>query len=130
MGQFKVVFYTDNKGNCPFLDYYKKLKKEKEKGIKESRVLFNAISIRFRHLREIGTRKGMPDFRYIKGSKYSIWEIRIKHKNGYFRIFIYRHNDKYIILNYFWKKGKKTPAQEIRKAEKLVRRIKRKFGGD
>jgi len=43
MGQFKVVFYNDKKGNCPFLDYYKKLKDKKERGIKESRVLFDAI---------------------------------------------------------------------------------------
>jgi len=92
--------------------------------------LFDAISIRFRHLREIGTRKGMPDFRYINGSKYSIWEIRIKHKNGYFRIFIYRNKDKYIVLNYFWKKQKKTPLREIRKAEKLVEDIKIRFGGE
>jgi len=42
----------------------------------------------------------MPDFRYIKGSNYPIWEIRIKHPKG-----------------------------EILKAEKLIEDIERRVGG-
>ncbi|MFW5961571.1 MAG: type II toxin-antitoxin system RelE/ParE family toxin [bacterium] len=80
-------------------------------------------------LKRNGTRSGMPDFRYIKGSNFPIWEIRIKHPKGYFRIFIYRKNNTYYVLNHFWKKQAKTPKGEILKAEKLIEDIERRVGG-
>lgn len=129
MSQFNIKFYTDSDGKCDFFDYYQKLKLEKESGNKNSRILFLAISRKLRILKMNGTRSGMPDFRYIKVSKFPIWEIRIKHLKGYFRIFIYRRNNIYYVLNYFWKKQAKTPKKEIWKAEKLIEDIESRLGG-
>lgn len=129
MSQFNIKFYTDSEGKCDFFDYYQKLKLEKDRGNKNSRILFLSISRKLRILKRNGTRSGMPDFRYIKGSEFPIWEIRIKHPQGYFRIFIYRRNNIYYVLNYFWKKQSKTPKNEIWKAEKLIEDIESRLGG-
>ena len=129
MTQFDIKFYTTIDGKCDFFDYYKKLKLEKESYNKNSRIIFLAISRKLRILKSNGTRSGMPDFRYIKGSNFPIWEIRIKHPQGYFRIFIYRKNNTYFVLNYFWKKQAKTPKAEILKAEKFIENIERRLGG-
>ncbi len=129
MAQFNIKFYTKQDGSCPFFDFYNKLKNKKINGDKHSRILYKSISRKLRILKRNGTKKGMPDFRYIQGSKYSIWEIRIKHPKGYFRIFIYNKDNTYYVLNYFWKKQSKTPKKEILKAEYLVEDIENRLGG-
>jgi phage-related protein len=132
MGQYKIAFYIDKNGNCPFLDFFNMLKEETKNGNKQSGILFKAISLRLRHLKEIGTRKGMPDFDYIRSRKYPLWQIRIKHPRGIFRIFICLWGKEYyVILNYFWKKTKKIPNRQIQKAERMMDDfIRRNGSGD
>jgi len=62
---------------------------------------------------------GEPYLKYITDD---IWELRPKKV----RIFLsYLGDDKFILLNYFIKKTKRTPIREIIKAKKLLKSVKR-----
>ena len=115
--RYDIKFYEDKKGNCPFLAFISELS---QKGDKRSKNLVNALFLKFKQLEQNGTMTGMPDFRHIENSKYNLWEIRVKHVTGYYRILCCPWKGKYVILNHFVKKGRKTPAKEIKKAERWM----------
>jgi phage-related protein len=114
---YDIKFYEDKSGDCPFLTFISKLR---QKGDKRSKNLVNTIFIKLKQLQLNGTMDGMPDFEHIKGSKYPLWQIRIKHVTGNHRIFCCPWNEQYVILNHFIKKERKTPKKEIRKAERWM----------
>lgn len=127
--KFDIVFYNDAQGNSPMMDFLDSLRNKNDQ---RSRALANAIYRKLMHLRLNGTLNGMPDFRKIENTKrHPIWEIRIKHVNGYRRIFIciWRGNT-YIILNHFAKKTDKTPTREIAIAESMMDDYIRQMEGD
>lgn len=118
MQNYNIVFYEDMDGNCFVLDFIAQLNL---KGDKQSKNLMKAIYHKLEILRLSGTRSGMPDFEYMHSKKYPIWQIRIKHSTGYYRIFICPYkNNTFVVLNYIHKDTDKTPPQQIKIAESLM----------
>ncbi|HHY30345.1 MAG TPA: hypothetical protein GX520_06615 [Syntrophaceticus sp.] len=110
-----IIFYEDKNGHCPFLAFTGELT---QKNDQRSRTLAKSIFLKLTQLKQNGTMDGMPNFEYIQDSKYPLWQIRIKHVTGTYRVFFCPWEGKYVILNHFIKKSKKTPKKEIRKAER------------
>lgn len=124
MKKFDLKFYEDSRGNSPLYDFVKNLK---QKGDKQSINLANSIFRKLDRLRECGTMDGMPDFEKMN---HRIWQIRVKHVNGIYRIFICLLDSKtYIILNYFLKKSGKTPPKQIQHTERLMDDYLKRHGG-
>ena len=59
---------------------------------------------------------------YLKHITDDIWELRPKKVRIFFS---YLGDNKYVFLNYFIKKTKRTPIREIIKAKKLLKSVKR-----
>lgn len=59
---------------------------------------------------------------YLKHITDDIWELRPKKVRIFFS---YLGDNKYVLLNYFIKKTKRTPIREIIKAKKLLKSVKR-----
>lgn len=72
-------------------------------------------------LQLISTLDKVPEryFKYITNSD-GLFEIRVEHSGNIFRVFsFFDKGNLVILLNGFQKKSQKTPANEIRMAEKL-----------
>ncbi|MFN8945019.1 MAG: type II toxin-antitoxin system RelE/ParE family toxin [Pseudobdellovibrionaceae bacterium] len=71
-----------------------------------------------------GEQLGMPQSRPMKQVGSSAFELRVKDKDGIYRVF-YVLFDKHRILvpHAFTKKTQKTPQQEIETAQKRLRRL-------
>lgn len=71
-------------------------------------------------LRNLGSELREPHVKPIKGEKNKgLYELRVKFSNDIARIFYFtHHNNKYILLHGFIKKGIKTPQTELDRARK------------
>lgn len=79
-----IIFYEDKNGHCPFLAFTGELT---QKNDQRSRTLAKSIFLKLTQLKQNGTMDGMPNFEYIQDSKYPLWQIRIKHVTGTYRVF-------------------------------------------
>ena len=124
MDCYTYEFYEDESGKSEIYIFLQALaEKIKKSNDKRSRTLFDSIYRRLKRLKICGTRDGMPDFEFIGDNKHKLWQIRVKHISGLYRIFICQcpwDKNKYIILNYFVKDEKKTPKREIELAKRLM----------
>lgn len=103
--EYKVIFYTNDRGKSPIIEYIDGLSK-----LDRAKIL-KFIDI----LRE---RKGALDEPYSKHIRGKIRELRIDFAGNKHRIFYFTFiNKKIIMLHAFLKKTKKTPEREIQKAE-------------
>lgn len=133
MDKYEIDFYEDQNGDSPVFDFIKSLKKRvTENKDKTSRTLLESIYRKLKRLEVNGTRDGMPDFESMDGCIYKIWQIRIKHVTGYYRIFICQNPYKknvFVILNYYVKKSDKTDERQLKLADRLMKDyLKRKEG--
>lgn len=97
------------------------VKSLQQQGDKQSVNLANSIFRKLDRLRECGTMDGLPDFEKMESKKHRLWQIRVKHVTGIYRIFICPWGGQtYVILNYFLKKKGKTPSNQIKIAENLM----------
>lgn len=116
----QIDFYHDERGISPIEELIEELSKKAANGNQRSTALAGAIFTRFKHIKIVGADLKMPGFEYF-GGKHSLWQIRIQHAEGWLRIFFARMNkNTFLILNYFNKKGNKTPPREIEKANRLL----------
>jgi len=124
MDCYTYEFYEDKNGQSPTYGFLESLKEKiVTRNDKQCRSLLNSIYIRLKRLEENGTRDGMPDFEFIDSKKHKLWQIRIKHATGLYRLFICQcpwQKSNYVILNYFVKDESKTPKREIDLAERLI----------
>lgn len=109
---WNIVFYTDNRGKCPILEFIEKLP------LLEQAKVRNALRL----LREFGTALGMPHAKPIQGK---LWELR----PGGVRLFYFAYIDRqFVILHGYRKQSMKTPQREIavalRRMEKLLSEVK------
>lgn len=129
MDNYKIVFYEEADGTSPVFDFFEKLT-YKAKTSKQSRTLLNTFYRRLNTLKISGTSDGRPKFDSIKGSKYHLREIRIKHKVGYYRIlFCLWNSNNFVLLHCLLKKTDKTPPADIKKAEKRIEDWLNRNGG-
>ena len=107
---FVIEYYTE-KGKCPVLEFIEKLTP------KEQAKILREIDL----LEEFGLPLGMPHIRKIQGYE-DIWELRIKHSSNNFRIFYLCYTGgKFVLLHGIRKTTGKTPARDIKTAEKRMR---------
>lgn len=105
---WSIVFYTDQRGNCPPLEFINHLQ------VLEQAKIRNALRL----LREFGTGLGMPHARHIQGK---LWELR----PGGVRLFYFAYiQDQFVILHGYRKQSMKAPQREItialRRMEELL----------
>ena len=67
---------------------------------------------------------GMPQSRKISTVHNSAFELRVKDKEGVYRVFyVFVGSNKILIPHVFTKKTQKTPKKEIETAKKRLRRL-------
>lgn len=110
---YEVIFYYDNKGCSELVDYLDTLQL-KAKSSKSDKICRNKILTYIGALEKYGTRMGMP---YVKHIRNAIWELRPLNIRIFF---FYWKGNKFVILSYFVKKKRKTPKEEIERAERLL----------
>jgi len=107
---FEILFYENQKGECPIEDFLSDLLKRSNTS-KTARVLHEKIYHYFKLLERFGTKAGDKCVKHIEGD---IWELRPIDNRIFF---FYWKNNKFVMLHYFQKKTQKTPKREIEKAK-------------
>ena len=86
---------------------------------KELEALPADLRARFVRVIQLIEDSGLPNVRepHVKHVKESIWEIRIKSKDGIARaLYVTKHPQRVVIVRVFIKKTEKTPARELKLA--------------
>ena len=114
---FEILLYKDKNGKSEVEQYITKLRKNNNK---DSRIKFEKIISYIRILRSEGLSIGEP---YIKHLKQEIWELRPLRDRILFASWC---NNKFILLSVFMKQTRKTPKNEIEKAQRLLEDYKKR----
>lgn len=110
---YNIIFYKNE-----VKDYIEELAKRKNTN-KEARIKFKKIIAYMDLLAKYGLKLNEP---YIKHIENEIWELRPLKDRILFATY---ENNMFIILNYFVKRTKKTPQNEIVKAKKRLKEYKK-----
>lgn len=105
-----IIFYRDQNGRCPVLDYLKELEASKSK---DNRVKLTKIGDYIELLGRYGT-EGLTE-NYVKHLDGDIWELRPLRDRI---LFICAVGGRYVLLHQFVKKTQKTPKREIENAKR------------
>lgn len=115
---YEIIFCRDKKGKNEVEEYINELRKKSE--IKEYNIKLSKIVSYMRLLKEKGLSIGEP---YIKYLKDDIWKLRPLRDRI---LFAYYDNNKFVMLNIFFKQTQKTPNKEIEKAKRKLRDFKQR----
>ena len=111
---YKISFYKNSNGKEPVYDYLVEL--SLKTGMSD-RSLFKSITAYIDSLSDFGLGLGMPRIRRIDKE---LWELRPKR----YRIFFFQMSEnEFVLLHYYFKKSRKTPESEIRKAHKEIEEV-------
>ncbi|ODS30612.1 MAG: hypothetical protein SCARUB_04272 [Candidatus Scalindua rubra] len=102
MSKWRIEYYEDHRGDKPVEAYIDSLPVEKQANI------FRLFDL----LEEFGIQLGTPYLKHIEGK---IWEMRPGSERILYFTFTGR---KFVLLNGFTKKTRKTPKKEIKIAQK------------
>lgn len=108
---YEVIFYEDDRGRSPVREFLADLDARAKKD-KKAKQLLSKLVLYIEVLERSGTRSGLP---YTKSIGNGIWELRPNDHRVFF--FVWDGN-KIVLLHSFRKETKKTPAQEIERAER------------
>jgi len=111
---YETIFYSDANGNEPIKDFLDELEK-KSKTDKNSRINRNKIIAYITLLEKHGTSIGEPVVKHLRDD---IWELRPLRNRILFAT--YKGNI-YLLTHHFIKKTQKTPPNEIKQAERLLK---------
>jgi len=116
----EILFYRDNKGKQPVLDYLQELSRSKSK---DSRIKLNKISDYIQALSVYGTEQLTEN--YVKHLDGEIWELRPIRDRILFAGVI---GGRYVLLHQFMKQSQKTPVREIEQAKRELADFKKRSG--
>lgn len=116
----EILFYRDNKGRQPVLDYLQELSRSKSK---DSRIKLNKISDYIQALSVYGTEQLTEN--YVKHLDDEIWELRPIRDRILFAGVI---GGRYVLLHHFMKQSQKTPVREIEQAKRELADFKKRSG--
>jgi uncharacterized protein HI_0660 len=116
----EILFYRDNKGRQPVLDYLQELSRSKSK---DSRIKLNKISDYIQALSVYGTEQLTEN--YVKHLDGEIWELRPIRDRILFAGVI---GGRYVLLHQFMKQSQKTPVREIEQAKRELSDFKKRSG--
>lgn len=100
----------------------KKILEITELAFKELKTFSPIIQAKFLALFNILERDGFLKEPFAKRLTKEIFEVRVKHQGQWRGLYAYLSQNRVIILSAFHKKTAKTPLNELRKAEKRLRR--------
>ena len=115
----EIIFYEDEKGRSPVLDFLRELAKSNGK---ENRTRLRKIQEYIGVLEEYGATMGEPYMKHLDGD---IWEIRPLRDRILFAGVV---DGKYVLLHQFMKKTQKTPPREIEQAKRELADFKKRSG--
>ncbi len=109
MKKYEVEFYEDETGNCPMADWLRNLNKIDSK---ENKSMLKKVYFQIERLEYEGISVGEP---IVKKLDANIWELRPIPNRILFGIIKGR---KIVLIHHFRKKSRKTPKNEIEKANR------------
>lgn len=116
---YEIIFYRDNHGREPLLDYLKELNRQEGK---DSRIKLNKINDYIQALSLYGTQ---INENYIKHIDEEIWELHpLKDRILFARV----AGGRYVLLHQFVKRTRKTPVREIKKAKRKLADFEERSG--
>ena len=118
---YKIIFYEDASGKSDIGDFLDNVAENAVKGRKEAKSLHRILLLKLQLLQKSGPRLGLPDVRFLKGSKYRLWELRIMHVTGHYRFCFTVWKGNILFLTFFIKRSRKTPDYELKKAENRLK---------
>ncbi len=118
---YEIIFYEDEKGNNPVLEYLAELSKTNGK---DSRVRLKKAQDYINLLKNYGKTVGEPCMKHLDGD---IWELRPQRDRILFARVI---DGAFVLLHHFVKKTQKTPAREIEQAKRELADFKKRSGID
>ena len=107
---FEVVFFTDNNGSSPIVDFLDNC----------SDSLRSKIIRQLKYINEFGLSPQVPNIKKVAGTKF--WELRILGKDN-IRIFCIGKNKIIFVIHIFVKKKQKTPLKDLRIASERIKRL-------
>lgn len=116
---YEIIFYEDEKGRRPVLNFLRELAKSNSK---ENRTRLRKIQEYIGVLEEYGTTMSEPYMKHLNGD---IWEIRPLRDRILFAGVV---DGKYVLLYQFMKKTQKTPPREIEQAKRELADFKKRSG--
>lgn len=116
---YDIIFYEDNKGNKPVLEFIKELARSSSK---DSRIRLKKVQDYINILQTYGATMGEPYMKHLDGD---IWELRPISDRILFAGFV---GGKYVLLHQFPKKTQKTPQREIEQAKRELADFKERSG--
>jgi phage-related protein len=109
-----VVFYVEDDGTCPFLDWLDSLPRKAQ----------DKCVVRVERLRELGHMLRRPEADYLQDG---IYELRVKHSGINYRMLYFFHEQTAVVLSHgIMKQAAEVPRREI----ELAARRKRAFAAD
>ena len=116
---YEIIFYEDEKGNNPVLEYLTELSKTNGKS---SRVRLKKTQDYINLLKNYGKTVGEPYMKHLDGD---IWELRPQRDRILFAGVI---DGAFVLLHHFLKKTQKTPKREIEQAKRELADFKKRSG--
>lgn len=101
---WRVVFYKDNRGHSPIVEYLNMLPVTEQAAAQEA----------FSLLREFGLSLGMPHAKHINGK---LWELRPGANRFFYFACVGR---RFVVLHSYRKQSQKTPLHELALAERRL----------
>lgn len=83
------------------------------------KALFKCAYKKFEKLKLLGIRNDMEDFDAMYNCEYDLWQMRVPHPEGSFRVMLSKHPKKenhFLILNCYNIRSFRTPLYEVDKA--------------
>jgi phage-related protein len=103
MPETEVVFYCEDDGTVPLLDWFDELP---VKALHKCRV-------RIERLRELGHELRRPEADYLRDG---IYELRVGHQGVHYRMLYFFHGRIVVVLSHGLVKEREVPSKEVDKA--------------
>jgi len=107
-----IVFYRDEKGKAPFLEWFEKLPDKAQ----------DKCLVRLERLEELGYELKRPEADYLRDD---VYELRFKHQAVNYRVLYFFHGRQLVVLSHgFTKQCADVPDKEITAAMDRLRKFK------
>ena len=109
----RVLFFQDDEGNCPFLEWFHGLSEKVQ----------DKVTVRLERLSELGHKLRRPEADLLRDG---IYELRVSRQGIHHRVLYFFHGKDAVVLTHGLEKESAVPDREI----ELALRRKREFERD
>ena len=112
MSKVPVVFYSDDDGKAPFLDWFSRLPEKVQ----------DKCLVRIEWLKELGHELKRPE---ADNRRNDVYELRIKHRSVNYRVLYFFQGRQVVVLSHgFTKQRASVPEKEISIAVERMKKFK------